>query len=179
METTLNGTKLEVIQGDITQSSMACIVNAANSSLLGGGGVDGAIHRAGGRRILDECVRIRSERGGCPVGEAVITTGGNLKAQYVIHTVGPVWKGGKNGEAEKLGNCYRSALRLAEEHGISSLSFPNISTGIYGYPKEQAVDVAIEAVTDVLARKQAFERIQFVCFDRQNYDLYVERVGAL
>ncbi|MDG0792982.1 O-acetyl-ADP-ribose deacetylase [Cohnella ginsengisoli] len=179
MEKTLNGAKLEVVQGDITQSAMACIVNAANSSLLGGGGVDGAIHRAGGRRILDECVRIRSERGGCPVGEAVITTGGNLKAKHVIHTVGPVWNGGKKGEAEKLGNCYRSALRLAEQHGIASISFPNISTGIYGYPKDEAAEVAIGAVTGVLARKHGFERIQFVCFDFENYDLYVERVGEL
>lgn len=97
----------------------------------------------------------------------------------MIHTVGPVWNGGKKGEAEKLGNCYRSALRLADEQGISSISFPNISTGIYGYPKDQAADVAIEAVTDILTRKHPFERIQFVCFDRENYDLYVERVGAL
>ncbi|CAI6074051.1 O-acetyl-ADP-ribose deacetylase [Cohnella sp. JJ-181] len=180
MEKAYRGTLLEVTQGDITQSLTECIVNAANSSLLGGGGVDGAIHRAGGRRILDECIRIRNERGGCPVGEAVITTGGNLKAKYVIHTVGPVWNGGTGNEAEKLGNCYRNTLLLAAKNGITSLSFPNISTGIYGYPKDKAAVAALETVIDYVENNNAvMERIQFVCYDRENYDIYLQGLGAL
>src|SRR5882757_7583303 len=130
-------------QGDITKLSVDAIVNAANSSLLGGGGVDGAIHRAGGLAILEDCQKIRARQGGCPVGEAVITTAGRLPAKFVIHTVGPVWRGGDNGEPDLLASAYRNSLRLALEHKIQSIAFPGISTGIYGYPKDAAARVAI------------------------------------
>ncbi|MFC3799330.1 O-acetyl-ADP-ribose deacetylase [Cohnella sp. GCM10012308] len=179
MNITMNGTMIEVIQGDITRSELDCIVNAANTSLLGGGGVDGAIHRAGGKQILEECIRIRNKQGGCAVGEAVITTGGNLQARYVIHTVGPVWQGGAGSEDELLGNCYRNALSLAAEHGIRTIAFPNISTGIYGYPKARAADVALKAIAAVLDSRQAFRQIRFVCFDQENYDLYARRIERL
>ena len=127
---TINNTKISFIPGDITEQETDAIVNAANSSLLGGGGVDGAIHRAGGRNILKECIKIRAKQGGCETGEAVITTGGNLPAKYVIHTVGPVWRGGNSGEAELLANCYTNSLKVAMENGIKTISFPAISTGI-------------------------------------------------
>src|SRR5690349_9416687 len=145
----MNGSlsKIEIIRGDITKQKVDAIVNAANSSLMGGGGVDGAIHRAGGPSILEECRKIVSKQGGCATGEAVITTAGNLPAKFVIHTVGPVWNGGKNNEPEKLRNCYRNCLRLAVENNLETIAFPNISTGIYGYPKEEAAGVAIKTVT--------------------------------
>ena len=129
---------IEIIRGDITKQRVDAIVNAANPSLMGGGGVDGAIHRAGGPAILEECRKIVSKQGGCPAGEAVITTGGNLPAKFVIHTVGPVWSGGKNNEPEKLSNCYRNSLQLAVENNLETIAFPNISTGIYGYPKRRS-----------------------------------------
>ncbi|MCB9233733.1 MAG: O-acetyl-ADP-ribose deacetylase [Bacteroidia bacterium] len=164
--------RIEIIQGDITEIATDAIVNAANSSLLGGGGVDGAIHRKGGKAILDECIKIRNRQGNCEVGEAVITTGGNLPAKYVIHTVGPVWNGGKKNEAEKLRSCYWNSLKLAGEHSLKTIAFPNISTGIYRYPKELAVSVAIEAVKDYLADQALIEKVVFVCFDQENFDLY-------
>lgn len=164
--------KIELIQGDITKIEIDVIVNAANTSLLGGGGVDGAIHRAGGKAILEECMTIRNRQGGCAVGEAVITTAGNLPAQKVIHTVGPRWNDGKSDEVTKLQNCYLNSLKLAEEHGFSSIAFPNISTGIYRFPKYNAARIAIDSV-------QAFEsdvikKIVFVCFDNENYKIYKE-----
>jgi O-acetyl-ADP-ribose deacetylase (regulator of RNase III) len=176
VEVVWHSTTFEVIQGDITKSQLECIVNAANTSLFGGGGVDGAIHRAGGKQILDECVRIRNAQGNCPTGEAVITTGGRLRAKYVIHTVGPVWNGGNSYEPEKLSNCYRNTLNLAVENEIKSIAFPNISTGIYGYPKDKAAEVALEAAADFIEKSAAIGRIQFVCFDRENYDIYLERL---
>lgn len=166
-------TIIEVLQGDITKCATEAIVNAANTSLLGGGGVDGAIHRAGGKVILEECMAIRARQGGCRVGEAVITSGGNLPARYVIHTVGPVWNGGLKGEPELLQNAYRNSLMLACEHHIKSIAFPNISTGIYDYPKHLAAQIAQETVREFVANNpEAFEKIVFVCFDDENFALY-------
>lgn len=165
--------KIFVIKADITKVEADAIVNAANSSLLGGGGVDGAIHRAGGKAILDECVAIRNRQGKCKTGEAVITTAGNLPAKYVIHTVGPVWNGGAKGEPQLLANAYTNSLKLAVENGVKTIAFPNISTGIYGYPKEQAAQVAVQAVKDFLSADTTIERVTFVCFDDENYQLYI------
>ncbi|PPK86654.1 O-acetyl-ADP-ribose deacetylase (regulator of RNase III) [Neolewinella xylanilytica] len=157
-------------QGDITKLEVDVIVNAANSSLLGGGGVDGAIHRAGGEEILAACRKIRARQGGCPTGEAVITTGGKLPARYVVHTVGPVWQGGASEEAELLARCYRRALELAEGVEARRVAFPNISTGVYGYPKEQAARVAWSAVRDF--RATHLREVVFVCFDAENFSVY-------
>jgi len=166
-------TKFTLIQGDITQIGTDAIVNAANSSLLGGGGVDGAIHRAGGPAILEECIQIRNKQGGCEIGEAVITTAGRLPARHVIHTVGPVWQGGNNRERELLSNCYRSVLKLAVAHGIKTLAFPNISTGIYRFPKAEAAAEAMAAVQAFVAtHPHSLEEISFVCFDDENHQLY-------
>lgn len=148
------------------------IVNAANSSLMGGGGVDGAIHRAGGPAILEECRKIVARQGSCKTGEAVITTAGNLQAKYVIHTVGPVWNGGKQNEAEKLAACYRNSLALAAQYSLESIAFPNISTGIYGYPKREAAAIAIQTVKDWLAETSSNIVVYFVCFDEENHQLY-------
>lgn len=164
--------KIELIKGDITKIAVDAIVNAANSSLMGGGGVDGAIHRAGGPAILDECRKIVSKQGGCKTGEAVITTAGLLPAKYVIHTVGPVWNGGKKNEAALLANCYINSLKLAVENNISSIAFPNISTGIYGYPKKEAAEIAIRTVTEFLNKHGSINKVYFVCFDEENYNLY-------
>jgi O-acetyl-ADP-ribose deacetylase (regulator of RNase III) len=162
---------VEVIQGDITKVKVDAIVNAANSSLMGGGGVDGAIHRAGGPAILEECKKIVARQGGCKTGEAVMTTAGNLPANYVIHTVGPVWRGGHEGEREKLSNCYKNSLRLAEENNCHSLAFPNISTGVYGFPKAEAARISVETVVHYLNQESKIERVLFVCFDQENFDL--------
>jgi len=162
--------RISLLQGDITKVEADAIVNAANTSLLGGGGVDGAIHRAGGPAILEECRNISARQGGCKVGEAVITTAGKLPAEFVIHTVGPRWNGGKSGEPEKLESCYRNVLRLAQENGVKTLAIPNISTGIYGYPKDLAAQVALNSVSaydDGLP-----EEVMFVCFDEENYAIY-------
>ena len=163
---------IEIIRGDITKQRVDAIVNAANPSLMGGGGVDGAIHRAGGPAILEECRKIVSKQGSCPAGEAVITTGGNLPAKFVIHTVGPVWSGGKNSEPEKLSNCYRNSLRLAVENNLETIAFPNISTGIYGYPKKEAAQLAITTVTGHFKSDHFITRVYFVCFDEENFQLY-------
>ena len=169
--------KLELIQGDITTLKADAIVNAANSSLMGGGGVDGAIHEAAGPALLEECIKIAQERrnnpgGPCPTGDAVITGAGKLPAKHVIHTVGPVWHGGKNGEPELLASCYRKSLLLAEEAKLESIAFPNISTGIFGYPKDKAAAVAVDTVRKTLNETPGIKRIIFVCFDRENYLLY-------
>jgi len=164
--------KIEIIRGDITKQRVDAIVNAANSSLMGGGGVDGAIHRAGGSAILEECKKIVAKQGGCPTGEAVITTGGSLPARFVIHTVGPVWNGGKNNEQEKLSNCYKNSLRLALENKLGTIAFPNISTGIYGYPKKEAAQIAIRTVAAVLEKDHTITKVYFVCFDEENFQLY-------
>lgn len=162
--------KLELIKGDITKCHTDAIVNAANSGLLGGGGVDGAIHRAGGSAILEECKVIRDRQGGCPAGEAVITNAGNLPAKRVIHTVGPVWKGGQQNEKEKLHSCYINSLQLAEAYELESIAFPNISTGVYGYPKAQAAKTAFNAVKSY--KSSTLRKVVFVCFDEENYQLY-------
>ena len=164
--------------GDITKIGVDAIVNAANSSLLGGGGVDGAIHRAGGRAILDECRKIVERQGGCPTGEAVITTAGNMSARYVIHTVGPVWHGGINDEDKLLANAYSNSLRLAVDNGVKTIAFPNISTGVYGFPKERAAKIAIKTVRKFLENDKSLNEVVFVCFDRENHDIYERLLNA-
>jgi O-acetyl-ADP-ribose deacetylase len=170
--------RIQLLQGDITKVKADAIVNAANSSLLGGGGVDGAIHRAGGPAILEECRAIRARQGGCATGEAVITTAGELPAKYVIHTVGPVWNGGRNQEETLLAKAYGNSLRLAVEHGVASIAFPNISTGIYHFPKDKAALIAVSTVRDFLDRDQRLEAVIFVCFDQENYLLYEALLNA-
>ncbi|MDN5348304.1 MAG: O-acetyl-ADP-ribose deacetylase [Clostridia bacterium] len=173
MEVLISGTKLALLQGDITVQDTEAIVNAANSGLLGGGGVDGAIHRAGGPAIAEECRRIREEQGGCPTGKAVITTGGRLKARYVIHAVGPVWSGGQRGEDELLASAYRSSLELAREKGIRSLSFPSISTGAYRFPLERAAGIATRTVVEYLKEHPgAFAEVRFVLFSPEVLEAY-------
>ncbi len=169
--------RLRIVQGDITKLSVAAIVNAANSSLLGGGGVDGAIHRAAGPQLLAECQRIRARQGGCKTGEAVLTTGGRLPAAYVIHTVGPVWNGGHKGEPELLANCYRNSLRLALEHQLTSVAFPGISTGIYGYPKGEAAAIAVREAQHWLASHEYPQEIVLVAFDAEAKRLYEQCVA--
>jgi len=169
--------KLELVLDDITRMDVDAIVNAANSSLMGGGGVDGAIHRAAGPRLLEECVRIAAERhnipnGPCPAGDAVITGAGRLPCKKVIHTVGPVWHGGSRGEPELLASCYRKSLILAQAAGLKSVAFPNISTGVYGYPKDKAAKIAVEAVCKALDETPGIEKVIFVCFDDENFSLY-------
>jgi O-acetyl-ADP-ribose deacetylase (regulator of RNase III) len=168
---------IEAILGDITTLDVDVIVNAANSSLLGGGGVDGAIHRSAGPELLEECRRIAEARrdvpgGPCPAGEAVVTGAYQLPCRRVIHTVGPVWHGGSRGEPALLASCYRNSLLLAEQEGLSSIAFPNISTGVYGYPKEPAARVAIDTVKETLPSTPGITRVIFVCFDRENLRLY-------
>lgn len=162
--------KIKLIKGDITKIEVDAIVNAANTSLLGGGGVDGAIHRIGGKAILEACQDIRNRQGKCKTGEAVITTAGNLPAKKVIHTVGPVYNGGKRVEKEKgaLANCYKNSLLLAKENDLCSIAFPNISTGIYKFPKELAAQIAIKIVKEI----SEIETVYFVCFDDENYNIY-------
>ncbi|HEY3371980.1 MAG TPA: O-acetyl-ADP-ribose deacetylase [Prolixibacteraceae bacterium] len=164
--------RISCIQGDITQLEVDAIVNAANSSLMGGGGVDGAIHRAGGPAILEECREIVARQGRCETGQAVITTAGNLPARYVIHTVGPVWHGGKNNEEQLLENAYLNSLKLALENGVKTIAFPNISTGVYGFPKQKAAEIAVQTVTQFLAVNDQISQVYFVCFDHENYQLY-------
>lgn len=154
-------------RGDITLMHVDAIVNAANTRLEGGGGVDGAIHRAGGPAIMQACRKI----GHCPVGESVITTGGQLPCRYVIHTVGPVWHGGFRGEAQKLANCYLNSMKLAVAHKLQTIAFPNISTGVYGYPKEEAAQIAIDTVKKVL-KDHDLIMVFFICFDEDNYSIY-------
>ncbi len=162
-----------VVEGDIIKQKVDAIVNAANTSLLGGGGVDGAIHRAAGPELLAECRTLH----GCPTGEAKLTRGYRLPARWVIHTVGPVWRGGRNSEDELLANCYRRSLEVAVQNGVSSLAFPAISTGIYGFPLERATRIAVREVRALLEKNSALEKVLFVCFDRRTRDIY-QRVLA-
>jgi len=172
--------KLSLIQGDITQKDTDAIVNAANSSLMGGGGVDGAIHRAGGPAILEDCKKIVARQGRLPTGRAVVTTGGNLPAKHVIHTVGPVWHGGGKGEAGLLESAYRESLKLAAENNLTSVSFPSISTGAYGYPVEQAAGVALGTVAAFLREKvTSIKEVVFVLFDSRTYETYAAALQEL
>ena len=164
--------KISVIQGDITKIAADAIVNAANTSLLGGGGVDGAIHCAGGPAILQDCQRIRARQGGCTVGDAVITTAGNLAASYVIHTVGPRWQDGLHGEPALLAKAYASCFALIAEHGIYSVAFPNISTGIYRFPKQQAAEIALAAMQQGLQDNPQLQQVTVVCFEQDSYQIY-------
>ncbi len=166
---------LELVQGDITRQDTEAIVNAANPSLLGGGGVDGAIHRAGGQQILEECRKI----GGCPPGEARITAGGRLKARYVIHTVGPIYRGGERGEARILASAYRTSLELASQRGIKSVAFPSISTGAYGYPIALAAPIALQTVIDYLERHRELELVRFVLYGSSAYEAYERALREL
>ncbi|MDR4891763.1 MULTISPECIES: O-acetyl-ADP-ribose deacetylase [unclassified Chryseobacterium] len=162
--------KIELIKGDITKIQADAIVNAANSSLLGGGGVDGAIHRAGGPVILEECREIRNRQGKCNTGEAVVTTAGNLPAKYVIHTVGPVWNGYAEKESKLLADCYHNSLKLAESLGVETIAFPNISTGVYRFPKELAGKIAVDEVRNF--KSDVIKKVIFVCFDDENELIY-------
>jgi O-acetyl-ADP-ribose deacetylase len=162
--------RISALQGDITNQSVDAIVNAANTSLLGGGGVDGAIHRAAGRQLLEECLTL----GGCPTGDAKITKGHNLPARYVIHTVGPVWGGGSHGEDGLLASCYRRSLEVAVENGVKAIAFPCISTGVYGFPQDRAAKIAVHEVRKFLSEHPAIEKVVFVCFLARDFDLYSE-----
>ena len=164
--------RIEVLQGDITTLEVDAIVNAANSGLGGGGGVDGAIHRAAGPKLVEECKTIRERQGGCPPGEAVITTGADLKAKFIIHAVGPTWNGGKEDEPQLLASAYRNSLILAVSNSVQSIAFPNISTGIYRFPKKMAAEIAIREVNEFLNNDTTIQKVIFCCFDEENYKLY-------
>ena len=173
MEVTVSTTTVSVLQGDITRQAADAIVNAANPSLMGGGGVDGAIHRAGGPEILKECKEIVARQGRLPIGQATITTGGNLKARHVIHTVGPIWRGGSGNEAAFLGSAYYECLKVATDTKLASISFPSISTGAYGYPVDEAAEVAVGTVVSFLKEQAtSLEKVAFVLFDSLTYQSY-------
>jgi O-acetyl-ADP-ribose deacetylase (regulator of RNase III) len=175
MEIKINKGVLSLVKGNIVQQGTDAIVNAANKSLRGGGGVDGAIHRAGGPKILEECIKI----GGCETGQAVITTGGNLKAKYVIHTVGPIYRDGNHGEPQLLESCYKNSLKLASSKGIKSIAFPSISTGAYGYPMEDAAEIALRTAMDYLKEHNDIELIRFVLFGEEAYGVYEKKLRQL
>jgi O-acetyl-ADP-ribose deacetylase len=181
MEFQVGTATLQLIKGDITDVEADAIVNAANSSLMGGGGVDGAIHRKGGPKILEECKRIRETEwlDGLPTGKAIITSGGNLKAKHVIHTVGPVWLGGFHVEAELLKQAYRNSLKLAVGRGLKTVAFPSISTGAYGYPIEEASRVAVRTVKDFLEKEDKLERVVFVLFSESDFQIYAETAKSI
>jgi O-acetyl-ADP-ribose deacetylase (regulator of RNase III) len=179
MDVIINKTRLSLKQGDITLQDTDAIVNAANSGLMGGGGVDGAIHRAGGPAILEDCKKIVAERGRLPAGQAVITTSGNMKTRHVIHTVGPVWHGGSRGEPDTLASAYRESLKLAIENGLRSVSFPSISTGVYSYPVKDAAHVALSTVIDFLRQDGSLEEVVFVLFDSRTLEAYEQALEEL
>jgi len=166
---------IAIVQGDITQQKVDAIVNAANSSLLGGGGVDGAIHRAAGAQLLAECVTL----GGCSTGDAKITKGYRLSARFVIHTVGPIWSGGNNREDELLASCYRRSLEVAVQNGIHTIAFPAISTGVYGFPIHRATPIAIKTVKEFLEKNDSIHQVIFVCFSRNDYDVYTHELKGV
>jgi len=167
-------TKIRLVQGDITEMETDAIVNAANPTLMGGGGVDGAIHCKGGPKILEECKHIKAKEwpNGLPTGKAVITSGGNLKAKYVIHTVGPIWRGGTHGESELLAEAYCNSLRLAVSKGLKTIAFPSISTGAYGYPIEKACKIALASVKEFIEKEGKLDEIRFVLFTKQDFEIY-------
>ena len=167
--------RIELIEGDITKLDVDAIVNAANSSLLGGGGVDGAIHYAAGPQLVEECTKL----GGCPTGEAKLTKGYRLPARHVIHTVGPIWRGGSNGEPEKLANCYRNSMKIAADNGFATIAFPAISTGVYGYPLQEAAQIAINQVIECLNEMPSIKKVIFVLFGRKNFDIYTDILSNL
>ncbi|UPQ79445.1 O-acetyl-ADP-ribose deacetylase [Flavobacterium azooxidireducens] len=171
--------RIIVEKGDITKIEVDAIVNAANTSLLGGGGVDGAIHRAGGSNILEDCRKIIAKQGGCKVGEAVITTAGKLPSKFVIHTVGPVWNGGNKKENEKLENCYLNSLKLAIENNCKTIAFPSISTGIYKFPKDKAAKIAIKTIKDFLETENTIEKIILVSFDDENFNILKNELESI
>ncbi len=171
--------KIDIIKGDITKVSVDAIVNAANTSLLGGGGVDGAIHRAGGQAILEDCRKIISRQGGCKVGQAVITTAGKLPSKYVIHTVGPVWNGGQKKEAQKLTDCYNNSLQLAVDNDCKTIAFPCISTGIYGYPIKEAAKIAVASVLEFVSGSDKIDKVTFVCFDDNNFEAINDQLNFI
>lgn len=175
-EFSASNAKIYLVQGDITDMETDVIVNAANSSLMGGGGVDGAIHRRGGQKILEECRRLRAREWprGLPTGKAAMTTGGNLKAKYVIHTVGPIWQGSNGNESRLLAEAYRNSLKLAVSKGLRSIAFPSISTGAYGYPTEEASRIALATVRDFLNEEDGLEKVVFVLFSRRDLETYEE-----
>jgi O-acetyl-ADP-ribose deacetylase (regulator of RNase III) len=181
MEFQVGKATLQLIKGDITDIEADAIVNAANSSLMGGGGVDGAIHRKGGPKILEECKRIRATEwpDGLPTGKAVITSGGNLKAKYVIHTVGPVWLGGFHVEAELLKQAYKNSLKLAVAKGVKTIAFPSISTGAYGYPVEDASRIAVRTVKEFLEKEDKLERVVFVLFSENDFQVYFKTAESI
>ncbi|SHF38037.1 O-acetyl-ADP-ribose deacetylase (regulator of RNase III), contains Macro domain [Caldanaerobius fijiensis DSM 17918] len=170
--------RIKLIKGDIVEQEVDAIVNAANSALAGGGGVDGAIHRAGGPTIDEECRVIREQCGGCPTGHAVITGGGNLKAKYVIHAVGPIWKGGNFNEDNLLASAYIESLKLAEEYNIKTIAFPSISTGAYGFPVERAARIALRTVADYLVNSDIKE-VRFILFSERDYEVYLKAYNEL
>jgi O-acetyl-ADP-ribose deacetylase (regulator of RNase III) len=176
---TVNQASLSIIQGDITHQATDAIVNAANSGLMGGGGVDGAIHRAGGPAILEECRQIVARQGRLPTGQAVITTAGNMKARYVIHTVGPIWHGGSQGEAELLASAYRESLKLASANHLVSISFPSVSTGVYGYPVDKASEIALKTVVDFLSKPASIKEVVFVLFDKLTFETYLKSLQKI
>jgi O-acetyl-ADP-ribose deacetylase (regulator of RNase III) len=171
--------RIEVIKGDITKITVDAIVNAANSSLLGGGGVDGAIHRAGGPAILNDCMKIIRRQGGCATGDSVITSAGNLPAKFVIHTVGPVWNGGKNNEGYKLENCYRNSLQLSTDNGCRTIAFPAISTGIYRFPKNEAAKIAVNTICRFLSGTDKIDKVILVCFENDYYMLVNDEIKKI
>jgi O-acetyl-ADP-ribose deacetylase (regulator of RNase III) len=181
MSVTWGETKIRLVQGDITDQDVDAVVNAANSGLMGGGGVDGAIHRRGGPAILEECKRIRQKEwpGGLPAGKAVITNGGSLKARHVIHTVGPVWSGGRGGERVALAECYYNSLRIAAQNGLRSVAFPSISTGAYGYPIREASRVALKAVKSYVESSGAPVEVTFVLYSENDFKTYMEALEEL
>jgi O-acetyl-ADP-ribose deacetylase (regulator of RNase III) len=176
---TFGNSRIELAQGDITREMVDAIVNAANSGLQGGGGVDGAIHNAGGPAILEECRAIRERQGPLPAGEAVLTSGGRLAARHVIHTVGPVWRGGGHAEAETLARCYRSSLELAAARGLSSVAFPAISTGVYGYPAEEAAAVALRTIAELLRAGSPVTLVRCVLFSERDLETYRRALRGL
>ena len=175
MKTAHAQARIAVVEGDITKQVLDAIVNAANTTLLGGGGVDGAIHRAAGPELLAKCRTL----GGCPTGQAKITKGYRLPAKWVIHTVGPVWRGGTHGEDELLASCYRSCFTLVEQYQIRTVAFPSISTGAYGFPMERAAKIAVTAVRDFLQRNSKVEKVQLVCFGRSAFDIHAQAVEEI